>query len=237
MTEHLTIGILGGMGPEATNKLCALITAKTPARRDQDHIPVITYNNPCIPDRVKAIYGDGESPVPELARTARVLEDSGADMLLMPCNLAHFFIKEVQSAVRVPVLDMVEETVRFVIEHHPLCRRTGLLASSPTIRCRIYENSFHSHGITVFTPGKEDQEQKVMSAIYGDEGIKCGHKTGPRALLEDAARGLVDGGAEVVIAGCTEISLVLSQGSVSVPVIDPIEVISGVAVRLARAAK
>jgi aspartate racemase len=233
MNEPLTIGILGGMGPEATNRLCALITALTPARGDQEHVPVITYNNPRIPDRVRGVYGGGESPVPELVRTARVLEDAGADMILMPCNLAHFFIKEIQSAVRVPLLDMVEETVGFVVERHPLCRGAGLLASSPTIRCRLFDDPFRRHGVEVLVPNDEEQESKVMAAIYGPEGIKSGRKERPRALLKDAAQSLAAAGACVVIAGCTEVPLVLSQADVSVPVVDPLEVIAGVAVRLA----
>jgi aspartate racemase len=233
MNEPLTIGILGGMGPEATNRLCARITAATPARRDQDHVPVITYNNPRIPDRVRGVYGGGESPVPELVRTARVLEDAGADVLVMPCNLAHFFIAEIQSGVRVPVLDIIEETVRFVVDSHPLCRAAGLLASTPTIRCRLFDAPFRRHGVEVVVPDCEEQETKVMRAIYGPEGIKSGRKEGPRALLRDAAQGLAAAGACVVIAGCTEIPLVLSQADVSVPVVDPLEVIAGVAVRLA----
>jgi aspartate racemase len=233
MNEPLTIGILGGMGPEATNRLCALITAATPARRDQDHVPVITYNNPRIPDRVRGVYGEGRSPVPELTRTARVLEDAGADMILMPCNLAHFFIREIQAAVRVPVLDIIEETVGFVVARHPHSRAAGLLASTPTIRCGLFENAFRRHGVRVIAPDDAEQERKVMGAIYGPEGIKSGRKTRPRALLRDAAQGLASAGADVIIAGCTEVPLVLSQEDVGVPVIDPLEVVARVAVRLA----
>jgi aspartate racemase len=235
MNEPLSIGILGGMGPEATNRLCALITALTRARRDQDHIPVITYNNPKIPDRVAGVYGGGESPLPELARTARVLEDAGADLILMPCNLAHFYVRDIQAAMRVPLLDIIEETVRFVVERHPQCRGAGLLASTPTIRCRLYDNSFGRHGVRVITPNDEDQERKVMGAIYGPEGIKSGRKTVPRAMLKEAAHNLAAAGADVIIAGCTEVPLVLSQADVGVPVVDPLEVIAGVAVRLALA--
>ena len=83
MKKVLTIGILGGMGPEATNRLAELITLVTPAARDQDHIPVITYNNPRIPSRVEAIIHGGPSPAAELIRTAQVLERSGAGLLVM----------------------------------------------------------------------------------------------------------------------------------------------------------
>ena len=236
MSKILTIGVLGGMGPEATNKLCELITANTVVSRDQDHIPVITYNNSRIPERVAAVRdGNAPSPVPEMSRTARVLERAGADLLLLPCNLAHFFIADVQASVRVPILNMIEETVNFTAEHYPQCRRVGLLASTPTIECGIYERAFGRHGTEVLAPGVADQAQKVMEAIYGSEGIKCGHKTGPRRLLQEAAEQLAARGAEVIIAGCTEVSLVLkSREDSPLDVIDPLEISARVAVAHAR---
>jgi aspartate racemase len=227
-----TIGILGGMGPEATNKLCALITANTPVTRDQDHIPVITFNNPRIPDRVKAMSG-GQSPLPEMVRTARVLEDAGADMLLMPCNLAHYYIEELRAAVRVPMLDMVEEAVRFAVESYPLLRTAGLLASTPTLRCGIYERRFSPYGWRVIAPRDDWQESRVMEAIYGERGIKRGHKTRPSALLKAAARDLAANGAEVIIAGCTEVSLVLTPKNSPHIVIDPLEILARRAVEKA----
>ena len=236
MSKILTIGVLGGMGPEATNQLCALITANTAVSRDQDHIPVITYNNARIPERVAAVRGDAGAldPVPEMSRTAQVLERAGADLLLMPCNLAHYFIADVQAAVRIPVLNMIEETVGYTVANYPQCRRVGLLASTPTIECGIYERAFRKHDKELLAPDAAEQETKVMRAIYGSEGIKCGHKTVPRSLLQSAAGRLVERGAEVIIAGCTEVSLVLSTENSSFKVIDPLAVIARVAVARAR---
>lgn len=232
MSKILNIGVLGGMGPEATNQLCALITANTPVKRDQDHIPVITYNNPRIPERVAAVRrSEGAlSPVPEMSRTAQVLERAGADFLLLPCNLAHYFIADVQASVRIPVLNMIEETVNFTVENYPRCRRVGILASTPTIECGLYDRAFRRHERQLLVPDAVEQEDKVMKAIYGGEGIKCGHKTKPRNLLKDVAERLTERGAEVIIAGCTEVSLVLSPENSPFVVIDPLEIIARVAV-------
>ena len=236
MSKILTIGVLGGMGPEATNQLCALITANTAVSRDQDHIPVITYNNSRIPSRVQAASGvaGAPSPVPEMRRTAQVLEQAGADVLLMPCNLAHIFIADVQAAVRIPVLDMIEETVNYTVANYPQCRSIGLLASTPTVECGIYERAFRKHDRNVLAPDAGDQAEKVMKAIYGREGIKCGHKTGPRNLLQEAAGRLGERGAEAIVAGCTEVSLVLSPENSPFIVIDPLEIVARVAVAHAR---
>ncbi len=233
MADFSTIGILGGMGPEATNKLCALITALTPVTKDQDHIPVITYNNPQIPDRVRAVRGDSESPVPEMIRTARVLEEAGADMLLMPCNLAHFYLADVQKAIRTPFLNMIEETVSFTVEHYPRCRKVGIVASTPTLECGIYDEAFRRHDCILISPERDEQEAKVMRAIYAPDGIKCGYKRKPGALLMEVGHALVAKGAEVIIAGCTEASLVMKRKDSPFVVIDPMEVIARVAVERA----
>lgn len=233
MASFSTIGVLGGMGPEATNKLCALITAFTPVTKDQDHIPVITYNNPQIPDRVGAVRGASESPVPEMIRTARVLEEAGADMLLMPCNLAHFYFADVQKAIRTPFLNMIEETVNFAVKHYPHCRKVGIVASTPTIECGIYDKAFRRHDRVLISPDKDEQETKVMRAIYAPDGIKCGYKRKPRALLMEVGHALVNSGAEVIIAGCTEVSLVMKQKNSPFVVIDPMEVLARVAVERA----
>lgn len=236
MTSVSTIGVLGGMGPEATNRLCALITACTHVSKDQDHIPVITYNNSLIPPRVGAISGLSESPVPEMVRTARVLEQAGADMLVLPCNLAHYFIDEVQREVQIPILNMIEETVRFIIAGHPAFRTVGLLASTPTIKHGLYERSCAAHQIAVLTPDDAAQEALVMEAIYGERGIKCGYKDEPRSLLTEAAQQLSMKGAQLIIAGCTEVSLVLGQDEQSsFQVVDPMEMMARVAVEKARA--
>ena len=233
MANFSTIGILGGMGPEATNQLCALITALTPVSKDQDHIPVISYNNPRIPDRVRAIEGSGESPVPEMIRTAQVLEQAGASVLLMPCNLAHFYLDDVQQAIQIPLLNMVEETVRFTVENYPHCWKVGIIASTPTIECDIYGKFFRRYDRLLLAPDEDEQTTRVMKAIYGPSGIKCGYKTGPGALLKEAAQHLITRGAEIILAGCTEASLVMKQQPSPFVVIDPMEVIARIAVERA----
>jgi aspartate racemase len=237
MTNFSTIGVLGGMGPEATNQFCALITAMTPVTKDQDHVPVITYNNPQIPDRVGAVRGISPSPVPEMIRTARVLEEAGANLLVMPCNLAHFYLAEIQKSIRTPFLNMIEETVKFTTRHYPKGRKVGLIASTPTIECGIYTEAFRRHNRELIVPGALEQESKVMKAIYAPDGIKCGHKEGPRALLTEVAHALALRGAEVIIAGCTEVSLVMKQEDSPFVVIDPMEIAARVAVQRAMRAE
>jgi len=235
MLQKATIGILGGMGPEATHKLCQDIFTCTPAKKDQDHIPLLTYNNPTIPDRTEAILYGGDNPVPELVKTGKRLEAMGADFLLMPCNTAHFFIEDIQSQLDIPILNMVEETVLFMRKHYPDTKKIGLLATSGTIHSKVYEKPFRQHGIKVITPDKVTQENVVMQAIYGERGIKAKYKRAPQAALKEAAEGLLQRGAEIIIAGCTEISLVLKQHQLNFVVLDPSKILAEAAVRKALA--
>jgi aspartate racemase len=228
-----TIGVIGGMGPEASNRLCQLITEGTPAACDQAHVPVITFNNSAIPDRVAAIFSQGTSPLPELIRTARVLEAAGADFLLMPCNTAHYYLEDLQAAVSVPIVNMIAVTIAVVAGSYGEKCRVGLLGSTPTVQCGLYENELKNHGYELVVPSAADQEELVMAAIFGDQGIKAGMHEKPKKLLIEAARRLIDAGADVIVAGCTEISLVLNNGDVSVPVIDPLQVVASYAIQLA----
>ena len=101
------IGILGGMGPNATADLYLRIIRATPAKTDQDHLRVIIYSNPKVPNRSTAIIGSGQSPLPELIMAGRKLEESGADFIIIPCNTAHYFLQDLQKELGIPVLDMI----------------------------------------------------------------------------------------------------------------------------------
>jgi aspartate/glutamate racemase len=150
MRNVLTIGVLGGMGPQATNYLCSLITEMTPARTDQEHIPVIAYNNSAIPSRLDAVLRGGPSPVPELVATARKLETAGADFIIMPCNTAHFFIEDVVAALGIPVLDMIELTVQHIRGAMPEVQQVGILAST------VHEDRHKSADTVAISPAHRD---------------------------------------------------------------------------------
>lgn len=232
MQRVKTIGIIGGMGPEATNLLCQLITALTPAACDQQHIPVLTFNNPAIPNRGQAIYQAGDSPLPELVRTARVLEGAGADFLLMPCITAHFYLEPLQAALSIPIVDMVQITVQFIAANYPTLKKIGVIGSTATLKSGLYDRFLHANACKSVLPN-DALQAAVMNAIFGEAGIKAGFSDGPREELLLAAQELVENGAQAIIAGCTEVSLVLRDGDLSVPIIDSLKILAARAVELA----
>lgn len=211
------IGILGGMGPAATLDLQREILRLTPAERDQDHIEVLVYSNPKIPDRSSAILDGGEDPLPYLVHTARVLERSGAGLLVMPCNAAHHFLDGLRQAVQVAIVDMVWETCAEVKARFPGARRVGLLAATGTVRSGTYTRCLAEHGIEVVAPSAADQE-RVQAAILETKAGR-GHPA-TRASLESVAGRLVSRGAEAVVLGCTEVPLALGDSVLPCPTIN-----------------
>ena len=215
------------MGPLATVDLFKRIVMKTPAKKDQDHPRIIIYNNSKVPDRTAYILGRGEDPLPELIDSAKKLESCGADFIIMPCNTAHYFVEEIQKAVSIPLVSMIEATAEH-IEKLGL-KRVGLLATTGTIVTGIYQRALGRRGIKAIVPSEEDQE-KVMKGIY--EGVKAGSLELGRGLLLEVVKKL-ERESEGIIAGCTEVSVALKQEDLSVPLIDPMDVIAEKAVKLA----
>jgi aspartate racemase len=234
MPNVSTIGVLGGMGPQATNHFCSLITSMTPALCDQDHIPVITFNNSKIPSRLDAVLRGAASPLPELIKTARMLQDAGADFIVMPCNSAHFYMDELRDEVTIPILDMVEYTVDHVCRTMPDLAKVGILASSATIESRLYLHPLLQHDVALLTPLPSHQ-RTVQDAIFGEEGIKAGHLDGPRQSLYMVADTLLECGAEAILAGCTEVSLAFEKQDYQFTFIDPLRIMAQVSVETALA--
>lgn len=216
--QKRVIGILGGMGPEATVDLFKKIIKATPAEKDQEHLRIIIVNDPQVPERTDAILYGGTSPVPKLKEDLTILKQAGAEFAVMPCNTAHYFIKELRAAKILPVIDMIDETINFIREKYPSVRRMGLLATDGTIQSQIYHHRAESKGLEIINPGTEDQNT-MRFAIFNY--IKKGKLEPARPLLLKIVSTLVEMGAELVIAGCTEIPLVLFEGDIDVPLVDP----------------
>jgi len=214
MGQRGTIGILGGMGPAATVEFFRRLVTATQADSDQGHLRILIDNDPNVPSRADAILRNGPSPEPTLVAMAKGLEASGADLLAMPCNTAHYYLDAIQRTVEIPVLDMIAETASGV-----LVRRVGILATTGTVHLRLYEQKLASRGIELAVPGDDDQKL-VMRAI---EQIKAGISVEVVGVgLVPVVEALERAGAEAVIAGCTEISLVVGDG-MALPWIDALD--------------
>lgn len=223
------IGIIGGMGPQATIRLFQRILDFTYAAKDQDHFRIFIDNNPQIPDRTSAILHKGESPVNALIRSAKILEKAGADFVIIPCNNSHFYLKEIQRRINIPVLSMLEVTARFISERYEIVRRIGLLATRGTYLSRIYPKAFRPYGIRIVVPYKCEQDI-LMNIIYGIKGGESPAKF--TECINNISSNLAKRGAELIVKGCTELSLVKTKKKDLY--VDPLDLLASESVKFAR---
>ena len=223
-----TIGIIGGMGPAATCDLMEKIIALTRAARDQEHLHVIADVNTAIPDRTDAILHGGADPVPEMVKSAQRLESAGAEMLLMPCNTAHYFYGQVAGAVKVPVLHMARETA--AVLQAAGVQSAGVLATDGTVRSGVYESALSQAGIRAVYPAPALQRE-VMRLIY--QGVKARAVPLGDIPVRDILADLRAQGAETVLLACTELPIAFRELGLLAGTLDPTRVLAFAAVRAA----
>lgn len=227
-----TVGVLGGMGPAATADFYTRLVAATGAERDQDHLRVLIDSNPRLPCRVSALADRGASPGPELAAMARGLERAGAELLVMPCNTAHAWADEIRAAVTSPLLDMVEATVEAALAARPGLRRVGVLATAAALDAGLYDHAFGARGVALIRTGPDARARfaaLVARVKTGDVGPEV------RSGMAELARALIQDGAEAIVAGCTEVPLVLEAEAVGAPLISSTDALVEATLRAARA--
>lgn len=226
--RNRTVGVIGGMGPLATVETYRRIVATTPARRDQDHFHVVIDSNPAVPDRTAALLTGGEDPRPFLHAGAQRLVVAGAEVLCIPCNTAHAYHEWLQQRVPVRIVHMLRETAEHVAALG--ARRVGLLATTGTVATGLYQAELQRAGLGLVS--LESPVQSMVMAAIG--AIKAGN-LGERVVsaLAAAALSLASAGADHVVVGCTEISLVAGELPLAVPVVDALDVLVSTTLRLA----
>lgn len=227
-----TIGIIGGMGPEASGDLFLKIVHETDADCDQKHIPVLMDSNTRISDRTAAILSGGPDPRPEMIKSAKRLEAAGADLLVMSCNTAHYFYDDIAKEISIPLLHMPRETAKAAKKAG--VRRAALLATSGTVKTNVYADAFRLEApeIELLTPNEAGQEL-VMQLIY--DGVKKGRRDYPTEGILSVIHELTSRGAQTFILGCTELPLAFENGQISAPALDPTLVLARAAVLAAGA--
>ncbi len=204
------IGVLGGMGPLASVDFFHKVVSLTPASNDQEHIPMIIYSVPQIPDRTPAILGTGESPFPGMLEGLRALERAGVDAIAIPCNTAHFWLESLRKEALdgLHFIHIVEETVKVLISEKVVGANIGLLATVGTLKSGIYEQGLKAQGFNYLIPDENEQADLVMGGI---KAVKAGDVPKGASLLSKAAHKLKARGAKRIIMGCTEIPIALAN--------------------------
>jgi len=230
------IGILGGMGPEATLDCFGKIIKNTPAKTDREHIRVVIDSNPGIPDRIAAILSDGESPVPALVAGCRGLEKAGADFIIIPCVTVHFFLPQIQAGSPLPVLSIIDAVAGVIQRDFHETKTVGLLGTVATVESGLFQKRLARETIDTLVPDSA-QQSKIVAAIKDIKDTRPSRTQSEiTSDLIEVARSLIDrkpDGADAIIAGCTEIPLALGQEHLPVPYFDSLTILARAAIRRA----
>ena len=202
MRQEAKLGVLGGMGPQATQVFYQFVLDRTDAARDQDHLPAVILSDTGIPDRTAAILsGDTEGLYQRLLADARTLADCGCTALAIPCNTSHYFADRLQGELTAPIIHMPRETARALAAQGK--KRPGILGTDGTIRMGLYHRECAAVGMEAVSPDP-DTQKLVMSIIYDE--IKQG-ETGSRDKFAKIHRAIRKAGCDCAILACTELSV------------------------------
>lgn len=216
------LGVIGGMGPEATSYFYENVITHTRASRDQDHIDMVILSHAAMPDRTEAIRtGESRELVRMLQEDARTLEKLGVANIAIPCNTSHYYYEQVQKAVSVPIINMIHESVAYAVRELPDVRRIGIMGTDGTIGSRIYHRECRKLGVTAVKPSPERQRD-VMSLIYDD--IKSG-KRGDRAKFDRVMSEFMRKNCDAVILACTELSVFKGKHEIPTMCLDAMDVL------------
>ena len=227
MTTPRPIGILGGMGPEATVLLQKKLIDATPARDDADHIPLLVDMNPQVPSRIAhLIEGTGEDPGPTLAAMAQRLEAAGAVALAMPCNTAHHYAPAITKAVTIPLLNMVDLAVDHALATLGASGVVGMLASPAVQNTRLFEKALDARGLSAIWPENGETMLSAIRAIKTDGPCD----TAQDALLA-ASHELLAKGAHLQLIACSEFSLIAGHVAPDVNAVDTVDLLTAAIIK------
>lgn len=220
-----TLGVIGGLGPMATAYFMELVIRMTDAAVDQEHIPMIIYNMPQIADRTKYLLGLSEkNPIPDIVECGRKLEEAGVSKLVIPCITAHAMHEAIQSSLTVPIIHIMKETAGYLKERG--IQTVGLEATDGTVTTGVFQKELEAQGIRVVLPTPENQ-QKVMDIIY--KNVKASVPVDMERFFE-VENQLKQDGANVIILGCTELSMIKRDYALPSGYLDAMEVLARKAV-------
>ena len=235
--DKAMIGIVGGMGPYAGVDLVQKIFDLTKADTDQDHLSVSMLSVPkSIPDRTEFLLSKSEiNPALAIADIICSLYKQGATIIGMPCNTAHAepIFNEIVNKIptEVNLVHMINEAADFINEKYPSVKNVGILSTTGTFITYVYPKCLSKHGLNGIQVSEEIQNTHINPAIYNSSyGIKAHSNPVNQKAIDSLNKGvkyLIKKDAEVIILGCTEIPLALTQNEINgIPLIDSTKILA-----------
>jgi D-aspartate ligase len=205
MRREKIVGVIGGIGPLATACFMKKVIDMTEANIDQEHINMIIMNHATIPDRTSYLLNKSDkNPGIIMAEDAKRLEQMGVSFIVIPCNTSFAFFKEIQKKVKIPVINLIEETILYIIRNNPNIKKVGLLGTDGTVKTNLYQKIMEKYGVKCVIPSEEKQND-IMKILY--DQIKAAKPIDMKLLIK-VIKELEDKGCEKIILGCTELSII-----------------------------
>lgn len=221
VSRKAKLGVIGGMGPEATNLFCKFIMCRTDATKDQEHISSIVLSDTKMPDRTLAIKsGKSEEVYEKLLEDAQLLMNCGCTVLAIPCNTSHCFVDRLQCEISVPIVNMVRETAAYLAKYGR--KKPAILATDGVVQAGLYRSECAAFGMEAVYPDKEIQ-RLIMSIIYDE--IKRGEK-GSRSTFQKIDRAVKEVGCDCAVLACTELSVFSTYHRLSAYYVDAMAVLA-----------
>ena len=230
------LGVLGGMGPLASAHFMVRLTQLTPAESDQAHIPAVLWSDPRVPDRIAGKAGTGPDPLPWLLKGVDGLRRAGCGAIVIPCNTAHAWHRDLSQAAGVPIPHIVDAAADDMRALGVASGTIGLMATQTTLDLRLYQDRLAEYGWTCIVPDQDQMRRLVLPAIGL---VKVNRLAEAYQPLAEVVNSLGARGARAVVLGCTEIPLGILAGpatGLAVPVVDTIDSLVRAAIRWARPA-
>lgn len=221
--KKLIAGVLGGMGPLATVDFMSMVIDLCPIVTEDDHVRLLVDQNPHIPNRQIVSNIKSKNIGSMLADGALKLQNAGADFIVMPCNTAHMFSDDIKTRVNIPFIHIADETINEITEYFPEKKSVGIMATSACINAKIYQDGLTVNNKKFHLPSESYQDECMKSIFDIKEGTEISN---PADSMYKVANHLTEKGAEILIAGCTEIPLVLKNEDLNVPLISSTEVLA-----------
>lgn len=228
MQNKKKLGIIGGMGSRAGACLLQKIIDYSPAETDQEFLEIIFHNNSCVPDRTRSIVYNEPSPLKELLRSVNLFNENKVEVIALGCITAYYYYKHICNKTSAKVINPLLLALEQLKKEYAGVTKVGLLATTGTIQSRLFHSAFSQHQIEVITLGSEDQENLFMKSVYMKNGFKSAKVSlHARELMKEAMERLsCKENVELIIGGCTEVSLGLDPASVAFPYIDALDLLA-----------
>lgn len=227
MKAKKKLGIIGGMGARASSIFLQKIIDYSPALTDQEFIEVILHSNAAIPDRTKAIVYHETSPVKELLRSVALFNENNVEVVALACVTSYHFYRDISTISNATIIHPVRLIRKHIKETLSDVKRVGLLATTGTLKSGLFREEFEKYNLELVTLNEADQENYFMQSVYMKNGLKSASISEKAYdLLMTAASKLIGDGAEVIIGGCSEVSIALNQNMLSIPFIDAIDLMA-----------